>query len=221
MREMNIKTLVLGMVQTNCYIIHNSKSKEAIIVDPGSSATQIINYIKEEGLICKGILLTHGHFDHIMAADEVKEALSVNIYANEHEDELLQDPILNESARFIQGTSLKADILLKDGQEIELAGFQIRVIHTPGHTIGGSCYLIRSENEEEDQVLISGDTLFYEEIGRADLATGNYSQLLDSIRSKLLPLSDDVIVYPGHDKPSTIGHERIYNPYLKDGMNQI
>lgn len=218
---MNIKTLVLGMVQTNCYIIHNSKTKEAIIVDPGSEAAKILNYVKDEDLICKGILLTHGHFDHIMAADEVKEALSVNIYANEHEDELLQDPILNESSRFIQGTRVKADILLKDGDVFEMAGFQIQVIYTPGHTIGGSCYLIYSDNAPEEKVLISGDTLFYEEIGRTDLATGSYSQLLDSIRSKLLPLSDDVIVYPGHDKPSTIGHERQYNPYLKDGLNQI
>jgi len=210
MSNMKINTLVVGAVRTNCYIVGNSETKEAIVIDPGDNAAAIIKALKENDLVCRAILLTHGHFDHIMAAAELAHASSAQIYAHEAEEGLLADPTLNASRHFGTECSLVPDVFLKDGQTLELAGFSIRVIHTPGHTAGGACYYF-----VENGVLFSGDTLFLEDIGRSDLPTGNGRQLLESIKNRLMPLDDDIIVYPGHDMPTTIGHEREHNMYIK------
>lgn len=209
MSKMNIKTIVLGMVQTNCYIVSLEDTKEAIVFDPADNAVKIEQYLKANDLVCKGILLTHGHFDHIMAASELAALTQAPIYVHEAEAELLGDINLNASAQFRVNCSLKADILIKDDEILQLAGFKIKAIHTPGHTAGGCCYYFTGHG-----ILISGDTLFREDIGRADLPTGNLNQLVGSISNKLMLLEDQVKVYPGHGMPTTIGHEREHNFYL-------
>ena len=203
------KTLVLGMVKTNCYIISNGETKEAIVFDPADDAKKIEQYLKANDLVCKGILLTHGHFDHIMAADQLAEMTHSDIYAHEAEADLLRDADLNASAHIRKACSLIPNVLLKDDEVLDLAGFQVKVIHTPGHTGGGVCYYFLGHG-----TLISGDTLFREDIGRSDLPTGNGRLLVESIRNKLMILEDQVAVYPGHGDATTIGYERDNNFYL-------
>ena len=209
MSELIMKTLVLGMVQTNCYIVSNNETKEAIVFDPAEQADRIEQYLKANDLVCKGILLTHGHFDHILAARELAALTQAPIHAHEAEVKLLGDPQLNASSQIRRECSLSPQILLQDGQSLQLAGFIIKVIHTPGHTAGGVCYYFPGHG-----TLISGDTLFLESIGRTDLPTGNSRQLVESINSKLMSLEDLVKVYPGHGDPTTIGYERENNIYL-------
>lgn len=211
MSNMKIDTLLVGYVRTNCYIVGNTDTKEAIVIDPGDNAAAIIKALKENDLVCMAVLLTHGHFDHIMAAAELARRSSIKIYAHEAEKRLLADPALNASIQFGPECSLVPDVCLKDGQKLLLAGFSIKVIHTPGHTAGGVCYYFT-----ENRVLFSGDTLFLENIGRSDWPTGNGRQLIESIQNRLMPLDDDIIVYPGHGSPTTIGHERQYNIYMQD-----
>ncbi len=209
MNEFKLETIVLGMVQTNTYIISDSQLKEAIVFDPADQAEKIEQYLKANDLVCKGILLTHGHFDHILAAAALKEATGAPIHAHEAEAKLLGDAQMNASDFIREDCSLVPDILLKDEESIKLAGFTIKVIHTPGHTAGGVCYYFIGHG-----LLFSGDTLFYEDIGRSDLPTGNHKQLVKSIVDKLMFLEDMVKVYPGHGIPTTIGHERENNIYL-------
>jgi len=210
MSDLKIRSLVLGMVQTNCYIIKNATTMEAVVVDPADNADKINEYLKKNDLVCQGILLTHGHFDHIIAANQLADLTKVKIYAHEAEEKLLSSPELNASTQVGIELSVTPDVFVKDQESIQLAGFDIRVIHTPGHTAGGACYYFT-----EHAVLISGDTLFHECIGRSDLPTGDGKLLVESIKNKLLILEDQVAVYPGHGIPSTIGHEKIRNPYLK------
>jgi glyoxylase-like metal-dependent hydrolase (beta-lactamase superfamily II) len=209
MSELAMKILVLGMVQTNCYIISNTESKEAIVIDPADQAERIEQYLKANDLVCKGILLTHGHFDHILAATELAMATSSSIHAHEAEAELLSDPGMNASAQIHRECSLLPEVWLQDGLSITIAGFAIRVIHTPGHTAGGVCYYF-----PRHRILISGDTLFHESVGRTDLPSGNGRQLITSIKDKLMTLEDEVVVYPGHGQKTTIGYERDNNVYL-------
>lgn len=213
MSKLKLNTLVLGIVQTNCYIVSNEETKEAIVIDPADKAPQIIKHLKDNDLVCKAILLTHGHFDHIMAAAELAAATGVKIHAHEDEVDLLADPQLNASLKFRRECSLVADVLLTDEEELSLAGFRIKVIHTPGHTAGGVCYYFY-----EHFILFSGDTLFAGDIGRSDLPTGNGRQLVESIKAKLMPLKDEVIVYPGHEEASTIGRERRHNMYINSNF---
>ncbi len=213
MSELNLKTLVLGMVQTNCYIVSNDESKEAIVFDPADDADRIEQYLKANDLVCKGILLTHGHFDHILAAEDLAARTKAPIHAHEAEEKLLKEPRLNASSQIRRECTLIPEVLLQDGQNIELAGFKIKVIHTPGHTAGGVCYYFQSHG-----TLISGDTLFLESIGRTDLPTGNSKQLVASINEKLMILEDQVKVYPGHGRPTTIGFERDNNVYLSGSL---
>ena len=214
MSELVMETLILGMVQTNCYIISNQATKEAIVFDPADKAERIEQYLKANDLVCKAILLTHGHFDHILAASGLSERTNALIYAHEAEADLLTDVRLNASGQIRRECSLKPDVLLKDQQVLQMAGFMIRVIHTPGHTAGGTCYYFTGH-----RLLISGDTLFKGDIGRYDLPTGNGNQLVESICNKLMVLEDEVKVYPGHGPSTTIGYERDNNIYLSPGWD--
>lgn len=199
-----IRNLVVGPVMTNCYLAINENTKEAICVDPGDRAEAIIEKIVKEDLKLRGILLTHGHFDHISAVREVREYFQVNLYANEKEKLLLASPDLNLSRDFVgRPTALSAEEWLTDGQRFTLAGFEIQAIATPGHTEGGMCYYFPKEG-----VLFSGDTLFRGSMGRTDFPTGDYATLISSIKEKLLVLPEETIVYPGHDADTKIGLEK-------------
>lgn len=208
MSDFRIKTCVLGDVSTNCYILYEQGKKEAVVVDPADNGAYILNKLKELDLIPEAVLLTHGHFDHILAVEDIRRAFHCKVYAHMDEEALLKDPSLNLSGTL--GTDqmgLNVDVLLRDGGELKLLGLNWKVIATPGHTAGSVCYWIPEEN-----VLISGDTLFAESLGRTDLPTGNTSAIVKSILEKLLALPEDTMVYPGHGDPTTIGHEKQYNP---------
>ena len=209
MNDFRLETLVLGPLQTNTYIIYNNISKEAIVVDPAAEAEKIIKYLKEHDLVCSAIMLTHGHFDHILGVKDLKEATGADIYAHEEEINLLENPNLNASSQVGQAYTVSVDVPLKDGQILDLIGQKIKVLHTPGHTAGGVCYFFQDEN-----VLISGDTLFQASIGRSDFPTGNGRVLIDSIRSKIMVLDENIDVYPGHGNPTSIGYEKRHNQFI-------
>ena len=209
MAPLRVEQYVVGSVQTNCYFAINDETKEMLIIDPGASADRLAEIIEEEKLNPVAILLTHGHFDHATAAADLAEHFHIEIDAEEHEKETLENPALNLSGWEGRELSFHADRYLKDEQEIDLAGFHIRVLFTPGHTVGGCCYLFSYQN-----VLFSGDTLFCMSVGRTDFPKGSSSQLIRAIKEKLMVLPDDITVYTGHNDITTIGTERMYNPYL-------
>jgi len=165
--------------------------------------------IDESGCSLKGILLTHGHFDHIMAADAVRDKYDVKVYASCDEKNTLEQPHINLGEAYGLKLSVKADVWHKDGEILKLAGFDIEALHTPGHTEGGSCYYIR-----EIGVLFSGDTLFCGSVGRTDFPGGSMSEIVRSIKEKVMVLPDDTKVYPGHGEGTSVGYERVNNPFL-------
>ena len=204
---MIIEKVVVGPFATNCYIVGDESTKEGIIIDPGDEAKKILERVNELGLDIKLILLTHGHIDHAGALKEVKEATNAEVAV--HIDDANFERY--QSSGLVLGLFYPRphtpDRLLKDGDTLDIAGMRFDVLHTPGHTAGGICLL-------RDGVIFSGDTLFNCSIGRSDLPGGNHSQLLESIRSRLLVLDDDTVVYPGHGDDTTIAAERKSNPFL-------
>ena len=210
MSKIRIKSLLVGMVQTNCYIIYNDETKAAVIVDPGDAPKQISSRCKEWGITPEAILLTHGHFDHIMAAKDLKEEWNLKIYSSDKEVEILEDGEKNLMLKwFRKSYSLTPDITLRDNEEFELIGFKWKMLLTPGHTIGSCCYYI-----EDEEVLFSGDTLFQMSYGRIDFPTGSGRDMVASVK-RLLTLPEDGMVYPGHNDVTTIGHEKKYNPLAR------
>ncbi len=203
-KNLEVWKLVLGKMSTNCYIVSAKDSKKAIIVDPGDEAEVIVAKVHELGFDVEAILLTHGHFDHIGAAKALKEKFDVKIYALEEEKEILDSASKNLSLYYGSFISLKADVYLRDNEKLKLAGIDIKVIATPGHTIGGACYLLSFNGEE---LLFSGDTMFAGTYGRFDFPTGSFAQLRKSIIEKILVLDKDLHVYPGHNEDTYIGDE--------------
>lgn len=207
---MKVGKFVLGPVATNCYIGINEETKECFIVDPATCPPEFVSYIKNAGLTVKAVLLTHGHFDHIMCLDALLKEFSVPVYAHEAEREVLESEQLNSSASMLgQPYSFSGADYVTNRQELRIAGFEILVIYTPGHTIGGCCYYI-----EKEKALFSGDTLFHGSVGRTDLPTGSMGQLVSSVRDRLFVLPDDTQVYPGHMEETSIGYEKKYNPFI-------
>lgn len=199
---------VVGPVQTNCYFLYREDTKECLIFDPGEDGDRIIDYVRKKELVPQGILLTHGHFDHIMAAEQVKQEFQIPIYAARAEKELLEDSVQNVSTLFGGAVTLKADEWFEDGQEVSMLGQTMRCILTPGHTVGGMCYYFPQAG-----ILFSGDTLFQESVGRTDFPTGSSRQLIQSIREKLFVLPEAVRVYPGHGMMTSIQNEKMFNPF--------
>ena len=206
---MKIETFVIGVMRTNCYLLINEDTKEAVVIDPGASPDYFLNHIKEQGLDLKAILLTHGHFDHILGLPSFLQEFDVPVYAHEKEVSLLADATLNISKAYKKEYAFTDAIALKDGDMLEIGGMCYKVIHTPGHTGGGVCYYA-----EDEKKLFSGDTLFLGSVGRTDLPTSDEAALKHSVREKLLVLPEDVDVYPGHADATTIAYERKYNPYV-------
>lgn len=206
-----VEDMVVGPVSTNCYFLINESLREAVIIDPGDDPAKIQAYLSENELKPTAILLTHGHFDHMMAAEALKESYGILIYACEKEKRVLNSSSLNLSDAFIRSSyTMDADVYCKEGEELFLAGCRIRVLETPGHTPGGCCYYIASEN-----ILFSGDTLFSLSVGRTDFPEGSYKELCRSIREKLFSLPPETICYAGHGEPTRIGLEKEQNPYVR------
>lgn len=212
MGKVKVDYKVLGMVSTNCYFICNEETKETVIIDPADNYNAIAGVIESKGYIPKAVFLTHGHFDHILAAREICDKYQIKCYVYEEEKELAQDPDANLSTSFMGPFTLRADKTFSDNQEAEIAGIHFKVLHTPGHTKGSCCYYIADEG-----ILISGDTIFNESVGRTDFPTGNASTLLQSIRDRIFVLPDDTRIFPGHGSETTVGYEKVHNccvPYL-------
>ena len=207
---MKIDRFVIGPVGTNCYIVRNEDTDECFVTDPAACPPELVGHIRREGLNVKAVLLTHGHFDHIMGLDDFLKEFPVSVYAFSEEKPLLESAELNSSlGMFGRPYTFSGAEYVSDGQILHIAGFEIRVIHTPGHTAGGCCYYIPAEN-----VLISGDTLFRASVGRTDLPTGSMGDLVRSVREKLFVLPEETKVYPGHMEETTIGYEKKYNPFV-------
>ena len=208
---MKIEKFVLGSVGTNCYIVVNEGTKECFLVDLATYSQEMVNYIKKSGYQVKGILLTHGHFDHIMGIEEFIDEIPTTVYAHEEEEKYLKDPVLNFST--VLGNkeySVNKVVFLKELQSFSLAGFEVCILHIPGHTPGGCAYYLPSEG-----VVFTGDTLFSGSVGRTDLPGGDSEVLLQSIKDKLLVLPEETGVYPGHVEATTIGREKKMNPFFR------
>lgn len=206
---MKIEYYVVGIVGTNCYFAIHPDTKECLIIDPGDQGEQLAEKIKSEGLSPKAILLTHGHFDHIMGVEALRREFSIPVYVHEADQDLLENPDLNSGSMIGRSVSVTADHMVKDGEILNLAGFKIQVLHTPGHTPGGVCYYF-----PEEEIVFSGDTLFCDSVGRTDLPGGSASDLVRSIREKVFSLPDLTLVYPGHGEPTKIGYEKQNNPFV-------
>ncbi len=199
----------LGELLTNSYLIADKTTKNAVVFDAPDNAEKILEYLDQNGLILKKILLTHAHFDHILALKSLLDATGSECVLHEMEEQYLHDPDLNLAGDRADEIGLPGNYtLIKDNDIINVDSLNIKVIHTPGHTAGSVCYLVN------DTTLISGDTLFSGSIGRFDFPLGSFEDEIRSIKNKLMILDDDVKVCPGHGFSTTIGKQRKDNPYL-------
>lgn len=206
---MKIIQLGVGQLGTNCYIVYCEQTLEAAVIDPGDNSEEILAEIKKANLKVKVIINTHGHADHIGANDAVQQATGAKVLIHHEDAAMLTSAQLNLSMYVGGGMVCQPpDQLLQDGDLITVGNIEFKTLHTPGHTPGGICLLA-------DKVLIAGDTLFAESIGRTDFPGGSYSQLINGIKNKLMNLEDDVRVLPGHGPETSIGWERSHNPFIQ------
>jgi len=188
-----LRKLVVGPYQANCYILGCKETKEGLVIDPGDEVFRIVKEISRNGHKIRYILLTHGHFDHTGGARELKRITSA--------------PVLIH-ALDIPGLNFRPDAYLHDGQEIRLGNYIISVIHTAGHSPGGVCF-------HTPGAIFTGDTLFAGSVGRTDFPGGDHQKLVEGVRTKIFPLGDNLRVYPGHGPTTTIGRERLTNPFFR------
>jgi len=207
---MKLEVLVVGMFEVNCYLYWDETSKDGIIIDPGDEEERIINRVEGLGINLKAILLTHGHGDHIVAVEAVKEKYSIPLYIGNGEEELLKNPSANVSA--LIGHPIVApppDYLVNDEQLLTFGTISLKVLSTPGHSPAGVCYL-----DENEGLLFTGDTLFWSSIGRSDFPGSSHETLMNSINTKIMTLPDSIECFPGHGPKTTVGAERENNPFL-------
>lgn len=209
MKNMTIRQCVVGPVYTNCYFLMNQETKELLIVDPGDMPEKLIAMVEDMQAVPTAVLLTHGHFDHILAADEIRKKYKIPVYASKKEEKLLLTPYMNLSQDYGMTDTLEADVFLTDDQAFEAAGFHIQMIATPGHTSGSCCYYF-----EEEEILVSGDMLFCGSVGRTDFPTGSMGEITASLHKLLEMLPDQTAVLPGHGDHTTIEYEKRYNPFV-------
>lgn len=209
---MEILTLPVGPLQVNCYLVWERAGNSALIIDPGDDAAVVLATVREHDLRPAGVLLTHAHVDHIRGVSGVVEELGTPVMLHAADEALYFSPDNALPPWVPAATNLPRPSVVAN----DLDGLAFAVIHTPGHTPGGVCYHFRDES-----VLFSGDTLFESSIGRTDLPGGDMPSLLSSIRQRLLPLSGDTRVYPGHGPPTTIGREARSNPFLDDEQSRF
>jgi hydroxyacylglutathione hydrolase len=208
-RSVIVKVLPVGPLQTNCYVVGCEKTKLAAVIDPGDEAERILEVIRDSGLTVTHVLLTHAHFDHIAAVDEVMKVTGAPLAL--HPDDLSLFNAGGGSVFFgIQSPPIPdPTIRLAAGQEIPIGELTLHVLHTPGHTPGHVTF-----HEPNERVVFDGDVLFAQGIGRTDLPGGSYETLMRSINQQLMTLPDDTVVYSGHGPATTIGRERASNPWL-------
>ena len=208
---MILETFAVGPLACNCTLLGDEQAGEAIVIDPGAEVGRIYRRITELGLKLKQILITHGHIDHVGGALELKRLTGAPILLNENDLPLLR--MMEAQAAWVGMETPEVappDTSLVDGQHVGLEYYPARVLHTPGHTQGSICLHFAPL-----KLLVAGDTLFADSIGRTDLPGGNYEQIIDSIQSRLMALSDETLVIPGHGLNTTIGAERRSNPFLR------
>lgn len=207
MADLEIFRKTVGSMGTNCYIMVNHDTNECVVFDPGDDGEALKQAMDEAGFLPKAIILTHGHFDHIGAVKELKDAYQIPLYCSKEENEQILSKLEGNLSRMINNPmTFEADEFVRDGEKLEIIGTTLLCIATPGHTIGGMCYY-----NEELKSLIAGDTLFAGSVGRTDFPTGNGAQLLLSITEKLYALPDETKVFPGHMDSTTIGYEKKTN----------
>ena len=194
---LTVHTLPLGAYQTNCYIIHEEKSKTCCVIDPGYTPGVVLDKLDSLGLTLEAILLTHGHFDHVGGVKELAAETGCKVYICA--DDLSMPPMMTAGPLHYTHT-------YTEGNQLNLAGLAISVLHTPGHTPGSVCLLV-------DHAMFSGDTLFAGSCGRTDLPGGNWATILKSLR-RLSSIEADFQVYPGHGESTTLAEEKLYNPYM-------
>lgn len=204
---MIVEKIVLGELKTNCYIVVNEKGN-CIVIDPADESEKIINRIKSQNLSLKAILLTHGHFDHIMATNTLKKEFNCPVIIGEADEEMLTDDLKNAAALLgMHVDKIQADKKVNDKDILDFDTFRIKVLATPGHTKGSVCYIC-------EDTIFSGDTIFLECVGRTDLYGGNAVKLMTSLK-KLNDLEGDYKIFSGHGEDTTLNHEREYNMWLK------
>lgn len=206
---MEVKLLLKGHLATysNCYGVLTDKA--AIVVDPGKYTLELADFLKSNADKTRLILITHAHYDHIGGALELREKTGVKIAIGKNEEFALSDKAFNLSGRFTPAIpAFNADYTIEDEEEFTVGDITIKAFETPGHTVGGMCYLMNDN-------LFSGDMLFYETVGRVDLPGGDINEMKQSLDRMMWIFDDEIKVYSGHGEETTIGHERKYNPYLR------
>lgn len=208
MRKMKFVNVVVGPLETNCYLVYCVESSECLIIDPGAEPDKIIKAVNEHGLHPVAIINTHGHVDHIGANQEIKSKFGVPLYIHQDDVPFLEQAHMGELSFFLQARpSPPPDEYLEEDLEIAFGHHKLKVLHTPGHTPGSVSLL-------GDGVLFSGDTLFNGGVGRTDLPGGDWSSLKVSIKEKILILPEETIVLPGHGPMTTVGQEKNDNPFI-------
>lgn len=202
---MEIKILEMGYIGTNCYVV-SDEQKNCAIIDCDGDTTALYSYIDQNDLNPTHILLTHGHFDHIGAVEEVQEKYGCLVCACEKEIPLLASPELNASNMSHRPLSLTPDVTVKEGDSITVGDLEFKIMETPGHTEGSICFVIAN-------TIFSGDTLFLGSCGRVDFPTGDAKTMMDSLK-RLKNLEGDYVVYPGHGPSTTLEYERKTNPFM-------
>ncbi|KAA3610383.1 MAG: MBL fold metallo-hydrolase [Calditrichaeota bacterium] len=206
---MNIEVITIGPFQMNTFIVHKENSNECILIDPSDELEKIYAYLDQNKLTPKAIFNTHAHIDHVRFLSQVQEKYNLPFYLAK-EDLPLLESLEKQGEMFGIDTASppKVTHTLEGGQKYDVAGLSFSTLHAPGHSPGSICFLFEKD-------IIVGDVLFYDSIGRTDLYMGNYDQLIESIKMKLMPLPDETVVYPGHGPSTTIGREKQFNPFLK------
>lgn len=213
-----IDCVVVGPIQCNCYILSESISGQAYLIDPGAESRELVSYLQKKKYDLKAMLITHAHIDHVGGVQTLHEQLSVPAYYHNgdmvlYRDLAMQAQWFGATPEMVQARQPEAgEATLSDNQVFPIQGGEIRVIHTPGHTPGSVCF----HASGEETLLFTGDTLFDGSIGRTDLWGGNFDQIIASIKTRILTLDDEVDMFPGHGEPTTVGKERETNPFLQD-----
>ncbi len=206
---MKLEIFITNSIREKAYVLYDENTKDAICVDPGNGDDGILEFVNENELNLKYVLLTHGHFDHIMGVKSL-QTTKAKVVAYKDEKDILNSPELNCGVHYGLDLVVEADEYVDERFVFADLSFEIKVLHTPGHTKGGCCYYVPAIES-----VFTGDTLFRETVGRSDLHSGDSRQLLDSVKTKLFVLDEETVCFPGHGENTTIGHEKSHNQFFR------